>query len=97
MKVDRNNIQSLPIIEFEKSLLNSLFIDLDEINRFSKETIYINYQDWHDEYSPERVDPCPDYYGMFFLSTDSRTIGDRGTITDLDDWIYVLYDYIVNL
>ena len=70
MKVTRENFKC---IENNQSLLESLLIDLEELNQLledkdeSYRKLYIDYQDYHNEYAPEQTDPCPDYYGLFSL------------------------------
>lgn len=85
-----------------QNLLKSLLIDLDELNDLLKDKgesyrqIYINYEDKHTEYSPERVDPCPDYYGMFTLRFEKNpyeTVGDIMTLNELDSAICILINF----
>ena len=73
--------------------LNNLLIDKDESYR----EIYINYEDKHTEYSPERTDPCPDYYGMFtlrFVKNSYETIGDVMSLDELDNALCILINFI---
>ena len=74
MKVTKESINDLPITIREKRLLNALLIDLKDINKFCP-GIYIEYIDKHTEYSPERTDPCPDYYGYYRLWQGNKTLG----------------------
>ena len=62
--------------------LNQLLEDKDEAYR----KLYIDYEVNHTEYSSERTDPCPDYYGYYRLhnSYDNDTIGIEMTYEDLD-------------
>lgn len=72
--------------------LNNLLIDKDESYR----EIYINYEDKHTEYSPERTDPCPDYYGMFtlrFVKNPYETIGDVMSLDELDNALCILINF----
>lgn len=87
MKVNRNDI----------ARLNSLFADLDELNSFLSNKIYIDYQDYHDEYSPERTDPCPDYYGYYSLRYEdipNKIIGDFMTLDELDNTLCLLINFL---
>ena len=99
MKVTIDNIDNLPILEHDKLLLKALLCDLKRINKVSDKKLYLDWQDYHDEYSPERVDPCPDYYGMYRIySEDTKDyIGIEMTIDVLDIVMYTLYNYIVDL
>lgn len=47
----------------------------------------IHIIDKHTQYSAERVDPCPDFYGMFLIKWASQddTINDELTLYDLDN------------
>ena len=55
MKVTRENLK---YVENNQSLLESLLIDLEELNQLledkdeSYRKLYIDYQDYHNEYSP---------------------------------------------
>lgn len=96
MKITEENIKSLPI-ESGKRLLKALLKDLEEINQNGVIKLYIDWIDKHTEYSPERVDPCPDYYGMYriVLEDDPReTIGVEMTLEELDVAICALSNYI---
>jgi hypothetical protein len=83
--------------------LYSLLIDLAELNRLIEKAniinkeLYIDYQDYHNtEYSPERTDPCPDYYGMYSLRFENDNIervGEPMTLEDLDNVIYMFISF----
>ena len=109
MKVTLNNINDIKYIydyhnqEIGKSILRSLMIDLKELNEMlidknqSNKQIYIDYENKHTEYSPERTDPCPDYYGMFsirFEKNPYEKIGDMMTLNELDNAICLLSNFI---
>ena len=83
--------------QYDYDLLDALLSDLIELNSAISEDkqIYIDYQDWHDEYSPERTDPCPDNYGLFRLKfyDNDNTIGDIMNIHELDNAICVLCNF----
>lgn len=73
--------------------LNSLLIDKDEKYR----QLYLDWQDYHNEYSPERTDPCPDYYGLFTLRFEKNpceTVGDYMTIHELENALFVLINFV---
>ena len=100
MKVTKENFKC---IENNQSLLESLLIDLEELNQLledkdeSYRKLYIDYQDYHNEYSPERTDPCPDYYGLFSLRFEKNpyeTVGDMMTLEELDTILCVLVNFM---
>ena len=97
MKITEENINSLPISDYEKGLLSSLLKDLEDINDKGDKILYINYIDQHTEYSPECTDPCPDFYGMFqIINSETRdSLGVEMTIEDLDTSLCLLYNYVV--
>ena len=112
MKVTKENINSIQYIpgcktsndlHEAKNILESLLIDVEGINQILEDTglqhkqIYINYIDEHSEYSPERTDPCPDYYGMFLLvfkNNEYETVGCEMTLDELDIVLCTLYNFI---
>ena len=70
-------------------LLKALLSDLEALNALNAKYggLYISYEDTHTEYSPERTDPCPDYYGYFTLRWEnepSEMVGDYMTLEELD-------------
>ena len=98
MIITRENFDKI-VPQKERNLIKSLLDDLDEINLKSNLTdIYIDWQDWHNEYSPEWTDPCPDYYGYYTLrnKVTKEMIGIEMTIKDLDMFLCGLYNYIFN-
>jgi len=93
MKIDAYSISTLTLEH--KNYINSLIEDVDDINRITGRNIYIDYQDFHNEYSPERTDPCPDYYGMFSLKDENgETVGDFGNLSDLDSLIFAIHCFV---
>lgn len=96
MRIIDDNINYIP--EKERSLIKALLIDLSEINSFSNKQLYIDWQDYHNEYSPERVDPCPDYYGYYTLrdKNNNNMIGIEMDIDTLDTVLCTLFNYIVD-
>ena len=84
MIVNKDTITNLP--ENEQKLISSLLEDLPvDLN--------IYWQDWHNEYSPERTDPCPDYYGYYRIcSNKGHQIGVEMTLEELDNAIMIISD-----
>jgi hypothetical protein len=101
MRVTYENIKTLPISDTAKRLLKALLLDIDDINKMNlKPPIYIDWQDFHNEYSPERTDPCPDYYGYYTLKSEvleGEIIGIEMTLDMLDDTLCALSNYVINL
>ena len=100
MKVTKENFKD---IENNQGLLESLLIDLEELNQLLEDKdeayrkLYIDYQNYHNEYSPERTDPCPDYYGLFSLRFEKypyETVGDMMTLEELDNALFILINFI---
>lgn len=89
-----SNIDRLPKeLEPNKALIGTLLEDLKELNRHSSKMLFIDYQDWHNEYSPERTDPCPDYYGCFRLLAENENLGVEMTLDELDSAICLISNY----
>lgn len=91
MILNYDNLYLIP--ENDISLVKSL---LDIKNKYNN-TQYnfdIYFQDYHDEYSPERTDPCPDYYGCYRLIKNNDFIGLEMTLEELDNAICILSDFI---
>lgn len=96
MKVTRETISNIP--DNDRELIISLLNDIRDINNSIKdysENIYIDWQDYHDEYSPERTDPCPDYYGMYTIMRNNECLSEKLTLNDLDSQLCLLYNYVV--
>ena len=99
MIVTENNIKDIPISDKDKSLLNALLQDLEEINHnlpLHTYDICIDWIDKHTEYSPERVDPCPDYYSMYRLWQGNKTLGIEMDLEVLDYVLAVLNGIFVD-
>ena len=99
MIVTEDKINMLPISDYDKGLLKALLIDLEEINHslpLKASNINIVWIDEHTEYSPERTDPCPDYYGMYRLWQGNKTLGVEMDLEILDYVLAVLSDIFVN-
>lgn len=102
MRLTKDNINELP--KDEQDLVNSLLLDLDYINQKLKakgHELYVDWQDYHDEYSAERTDPCPDYYGYYRIFTDicdengyNYQIGLEMTVNDFDNVNCALTDFV---
>jgi len=92
-------------IEHDRSKLINLVLDAVSVNMYLDKMnpdrkIYIDYETEHTEYSPERVDPCPDFYGLFTLRYENypnETIGDPMTIDELDDALFILNDFLLKI
>lgn len=99
MKLSKENILTLPVSKEDRKLLISLCDDIEEINRISGLELYIDWQDFHDEYSVERTDPCPDYYGYYSIRTENGNIigSDPCNIQDLDETCCSIYSVIEEL
>lgn len=102
MKVTIDNYKEL-IPKEDQSLILGLIIDLEELNNELENKqeqyrkLYIDYITEHTEYSPERTDPCPDYYGMYkliFEKNTSESVGCEMTIDELDSALCVLINFI---
>ena len=97
MKITKENYESV-VPQEDWHLLKALLTDLEEINNNSQQgkQLYIDWQDYHNEYSCERTDPCPDYYGYYrlkFQENQSDCVGDVMTIEELDNALYILSCY----
>lgn len=99
MKVTIDNIKEIKYFANDKRtieqcqyLLETLLDDLLELNTSLDDHgenyrhVYIDYYDEHtDGYSPERTDPCPDYYGYFNIRFEKNHYETVGPIVDLDE------------
>lgn len=109
MKVTQENIKNIKYVYNWNSLssaqnyLKSLLIDLLELNNEldnkneSYKKLYIDYEDKHTGYSPERTDPCPDYYGLFTLRFENKpyeTVGEVMDLNELDTVLCALVNFI---
>ena len=96
MKITEETICKIP--EKEQGLVKALLQDLEEINHnlpLRSKELYLDWIDEHTEYSPERVDPCPDFYGMYRVKRGSEVLGIEMTLNDLDMALCLLHNYIV--
>jgi len=96
MKITNENYKEL-VPENEQKLICMLLDDLNVVNEMGNKELYIDIQKHHNEYSPERVDPCPDYYNFYtlrFVKDENETVGDFMRIEDLDNALLILSNYI---
>ena len=102
MKLDNENYKNY-VPKNDQELFRALLIDLTIINRLlvdqgdSYRQLYFDVETNHTPYSPERTDPCPDYYGMYtirFERNPYETVGDYMTINELDNAIFILSNFI---
>ena len=112
MKVTTENIKDINFfacvnntVEYYQRLLELLLIDLATLNALlidnneEHRMLYIDYINEHTEYSPERTDPCPDYYGMFrllFENNPSNNVGGEMDIDQLDMTLFILNEFEEN-
>lgn len=106
MKITKDNLEEVKKInnKIHIGYLESLYIDLMELNNelenqnLNHKKLYIDIQDYHDKYSPERTDPCPDYYGYFtlrFENNPSEYIGDYiERLDELDSILFALIEFM---
>lgn len=107
MKVTFDNIKDIQYfcgvkdkIEYSQNLLKSLLIDLKELNTIlennskADKKLFIDYINEHTEYSAERTDPCPDYYGLFRLKLESNPEKSIGIELSLDELDIILCEFI---
>ena len=74
--------------------LKSLIEDLNELNLRFNTNLTLNLVTEHTEYSAERTDPCPDYYGMYYIKEENGDIlGDYMTLDELDNNLFYLNEY----
>lgn len=97
MKITIDNYKEVPSSDY--LLLKALLDDVEEINNHCQpeKEIYIDWQDYHNEYSPERVDPCPDYYGYYSIRwmKNDDMVSHFMTLSELDFYLCFLYSYVV--
>lgn len=98
MRVTEKTVELLPVSN--QKLINALLQDIDEINHNAscfKFDIYIDWIDEHTEYSPERTDPCPDFYGMYRIrrSDNHDTLGVEMDLDTLDTALCLLHNYLI--
>ena len=98
MRVNIENYTQVP--KKERKRLYALLIDVDEANNLLEKLnlenrkFYIDWQDYHNEYSSERVDPCPDYYGYYRLKFENNQLENIGLEMNIDTLDTVLCSII---
>lgn len=101
MKLTKDNYKEYVPME-DQSLFEALLFDLEELNNLLADkgqkyrSLYIDIQTEHDDYSCERTDPCPDYYGYYRLYCDKNPynqIGIEMTIDELDSALCLLNEF----
>jgi hypothetical protein len=98
MILTEDKIDTLPISDYDKGLLKSLLIDLEEINHnlsLHSPNLELEWIDEHTYYSPERTDPCPDYYGMYRVWRGDDYIGVEMDLDTLDSALCLLYNFVI--
>lgn len=87
----------IDISDNDIDLLYAILIDLEDNNNnvFPKAMeICLNIE--HTQYSPEWVEPMPDFYGMFcikYVDNNADIIGDWiADVHELDNIMFVLYE-----
>lgn len=102
MKVTFENYKDI-IPEKDQNLIEALLCDLLELNTELENIqepyrkLYIDYITDHTEYSPERTDPCPDFFGMYrlvFEKNSYESVGAEMTIDELDSAMCILINFI---
>ena len=101
MKLTKDNYKEYVPME-DQGLFEALLFDLEELNNLLADkdqkyrALYIDIQMEHDDYSCERTDPCPDYYGYYRLYCDKNPynqIGIEMTIDELDSALCLLNEF----
>ena len=96
MRINESNIENIPIKE--RALVRALLNDLAEINHnlpLHSPNLELEWIDTHTEYSPERTDPCPDYYGMYRVWRGDDYIGVEMDLDTLDSALCLLYNFVI--
>lgn len=82
MIITSDNINALP--KDEQGLATSLLSDLDELNLGNDWDIKISWQEYHDDISPECLEP-QDHYGEYrLIDKTGDSIGCEMSIHELD-------------
>jgi hypothetical protein len=96
MKITEKTIYNIP--EKEQPLVIALLNDLAEINHnlpLRSPDLELEWIDVHTEYSPERTDPCPDFYGMYRIWRGNDTIGVEMDLDTLDSALCLLHNFLI--
>ena len=105
MKITKDTLNQLP--KKESNIVESFLEDLEMANeKVINAKLYIDWQDYHDTYSPERVDPCPDYYGCYTLMTENEelykqkfgyvdcTLSEKLPLNDFESVFFAIIEFI---
>lgn len=94
MQVTKENLNLLP--EKERNFVEDILdYELEEINSFNKGIFTLHWQEYHDEYSPERTDPCPDFYGMYYIrKNNNRVMYVPVTLQEIDEYLFFLWSIL---
>lgn len=94
MQVTKENLNLLP--EKERNFVEDILdYELEEINSFNKGVFTLHWQEYHDEYSPERTDPCPDFYGMYYIrKNNNRVMYLPVTLQEVDEYLFFLWSIL---
>ena len=98
MKVTKENVFDLPIGPSDKRTLRALLDDVENINNSNpKAEIYIDWEDQHTKYSPERTEPCPDYEGTYriYCNHSETYLGVEMDLDTLDTALCLLHNYLI--
>ena len=98
MIITKDKIDTLLISDYDKGLLKALLNDLEEINHnlpLHSPNLELEWIDTHTKYSPERTDPCPDFYGMYRVWRGDDYIGVEMDLDTLDSALCLLYNFVV--
>ena len=102
MKLSIDNYKEF-VPEKDQKLMYGLLIDVNELNDLldkqgqSYRKLYIDIETNHTEYSPERVDPCPDFYGYYRLYPINDPYNSVGDIMDINELDTILCTLIMFL
>ena len=97
MEITKENIFALEkISENDRNILLELLDDINDINKYITNELYIDIQHTHDDYSAERTEPCLDYYGFYslrFKNKPTERVGWFMNIGELDNAVYIISDF----
>lgn len=102
MKLTLDNFKDY-VNKKDQNLVGALILDVNELNmkldtvKMSNRKVFIDFIDKHTEYSPERTDPCPDFYGMYRLLFEEKPyepIGTEMTVNELDIVLCALINFV---
>ena len=84
------------VADSDQTAIEATLNILEDLNKKLRndKKLSIFLQDWHDEYSCERVDPCPDYYGTYRLMYSQDSVLTWYMDADeLLDTVYILFEF----